>query len=171
MRFGWIFAALLLMSFAFAPSAMAQAIQGKKVRYQYTTSTGDKRLLNAVALNASANTRTIIVQTDAPSGSPAGGYDLLTFLVNYTAGTATDVRAQIFGSLDGGITYGAAQSSAIAGGVDTLSDYIAVKSVTANKAYTFTANIDNYTHVKVVFSGTGAGSGDLLTVYCIGGVQ
>lgn len=76
--------------------------------------------------------------------------------VSVTRDTATDVRVQVYTSVDGGTTYGLIQSQAIAAGVATLSDYTQVNAISGDEDFDGWVDILGATHVKLVLSATGA---------------
>lgn len=154
------------------------AIKPKRVQYHYIvnqSSPGNTSLLSGVALNAAVGLRTLDVQVGAPNlpnQRMEGGYAKLTLGVSYTrtAGAATAITATVFGSFDG-VVYYAYQAHSVSAGVDTLSDYSITKAVAASGNFSFVLDNDNYTHIRVIFSGTGAGAGDVITVQAAAGCQ
>lgn len=149
---------------------MSAAVAPKHMIYQYQTdalATPPRavNLLNAVALNAASANRTLKLQTAAQIASLVSVFGQVTIAVQYTFGTASTVTATCLASLDGGLTYNAIQASTVVAGVDTLNDYVASKTTgSANHNFCFTIPVKGYTNIEVVFSGAGAGGGDLITV-------
>lgn len=144
------------------------SITNKRSCYQFRTAAGSLNLLSGVALNAAAASRTVDVQMATP-GSPAHAptfaYDSVTFDVQYTFGTATQVNIACFSSNDAGLTYSPIQAQDLTNGADTFTDYLPKKATGgASMSFSFYLPNRNYTNIRVVFSGTGAGAGDLITV-------
>ena len=146
-------------------------VRGRSILHHYKTAAGSHNLLSAVALNAAQAARTLDIKLGL-STSP-GSIEFVIVGVDYTFSAATDVRADVYGSLDGGATYKRLQSSSVASGLDTLSDYI-VRKVTgsANQSFAFTLAVDGCTDLRCIFSGSGSpGAGDLITVQASGGCR
>lgn len=167
---------------------MMSAIKPKRHQYVYvqpalrpdgvtaSPSPGSINLLSGVALNGSAASRTIVVQLGAPavtsSQKMVGGMATVCFGVAFTYGAATAITATFEGSFDGGVTYYKVQAHSVSAGVDTLSDYSITKATgSANQNFSFVVPNDNYSHMRVVFSGTGANGSDLITVQAAAGCQ
>lgn len=149
---------------------MSAVVRGRSVLHHYKTASGSHSLLSGVALNAATGLRTLDLKLGLAT-SP-GSFEFVAIAVDYTYSAATTVTATCYGSLDGGLTYRALQSSSITAGVDTLSDYVAVKTTgAASKSYLFTLTVDGCTDLRVVFSGASAGAGDLITVQASGGCR
>lgn len=114
-------------------------------------------LLNAVAANGAAATRTFEIDTTEADSL------LLVYALAYVAGTV--MKIDLYKSPDGGTTYGLVQSIAVAAGTGTLSDYVPTKAVAAaSKSIALDLDVRNCDKVKGVCSVTTGGASDLITV-------
>lgn len=149
-----ILAALLLVGFA--PRAQVQRFRNFAVGV-----TNSYNMLNAVALNGAAGTRTLTLDT----GSIGDGYGRLLVVLDYTYGAATAVTVTPSCSSDGGTTYGQETSTSIASGTGTVSAYSdSYTTGAANKTLRLKYDVTGCDHYKLIFAGTGANGSDLVNV-------
>lgn len=140
-------------------------LRSRSIVHQFLNA-GSVNLLSAVSLTAAAGTRTIVLDMGI-GGLGSGVFQFACIGVDYTFSAATLVSATPTGSFDG-VTYYELQSSNISVGIDTLASYVATKAGNASKKWSFTIANDGYRYLSIVFSGTGAGAGDLISVQAIG---
>ena len=107
--------------------------------------------MDDVLLNASNNSSTMSCR----------GMNQMTICVNQHArASSTALTFHIEGSLDEGTTWAKVQTSAISGGVQTLSDATYSKALAATGLFVVNLSI-NFTHVRIrALTGASAGSGD-----------
>lgn len=124
-----------------------------------------KVLINNVALNAAAASRTLTLSTAAGS-LPVRGYGVLVLSVKRTRNAGSDLTMTCTQSPDGGTTdFPLAEcESAAASGVCTYyqQTWKDAGSVSAN--WTWRVDILGYSEVECVFASTSANGSDLLTV-------
>jgi hypothetical protein len=121
-------------------------------------------LLNGVALNGAASTRTIELRL-------FGGISKLILLVQHTNSSATAITATPTVSIDevsSSPTYSSIQSRAISSGTATDSDFVDSKSVSGDTNFQLEYDVRGAEWFKCVFAGTGADASDLLTVQASG---
>lgn len=150
---------LLALAVLLAPlSARADQI----TRLPQRTPSGSIYLLNAVASNASAGARTATFTT--------GGYSKLTISFSYVrVGTPSALTMTCKASTDKGIIYNAIPDQTINAGVGTLIAHTWFYPVAATDGVTIDIGTGTYDAVQCVFSATGGGATDLLTVSAIAG--
>lgn len=127
-------------------------------------------MLEAVALNASAGTRTLTLplSTNFSRGTDGPTYAKVKLVINYTYSAATTVVVTYTSSIDGGTTYGSETSTAIAAGAGTVSVYTDTYTTgSANAIIKLSYDVAGCTHAKFVFSGASAGAGDLINVQAV----
>ena len=117
-------------------------------------------VLNAVACNASAGTRT----WTATSGSGAG-FGLAAFQFDFTYNAATAVTWTCFGSLDGGTTYAELQSCSVSSGTCTSTDAVWSKAVSASDDWIWRVDFLGLSDIKCTLACTGGGASDTTIVY------
>lgn len=149
----WLGFAALLVGHSVAFGA---TFEGRARRYPYGT------LINDVALNAAAASRTLTLDLDYPRD----GYDSAVFHVVHTnSAGALDIIMSCTVTPTAGDTAGAAQECTLSSGVCTSDDASWKKSVTGSKAWVWRVDIGGYPgDVKCVFSAAGAGANDKITV-------
>jgi hypothetical protein len=155
-----ILAVLLFSSqaLAWAPAAQVQRITNDASANKYD-------LLAAVALNASAATRTITVPVAQARLSTGDGYSRLIVGVDFTYAAATTVTLTPTCSLDGGTTYFSVTSTAITAGAGAVSLYVDTYTTSAASAkFSVGYDVGACTHFKIVFGGASAGAGDLVDI-------
>lgn len=119
-------------------------------------------VLNAIALNGSAATRTAEINLGKR-------FTRITLVLNYTYSAATSVTLTPTKSIDGGTTYASYTSKAITSGTAAVSAYTEVVTGTASFIYETTFDVEGVDKFKIVMSGGGSpGAGDLLTVKAVG---
>lgn len=156
---------LFLLALVCVPAnvyAQSSAVGSKQLRYQYRTVSGSYNLLSGVALNASSATRTITLAT--------GGYDKIDVCFQATRSAYTDVQVTPTCSVDGGTNYSNIPSVSISSGTGTNSAYHDVVTTSSSVSMCFQYAANNCSHMKFVFSGSNAGSSDLLTAQATAGV-
>jgi len=121
-----------------------------------------RTLINGIALNATASTRTFEV-----TEQEVQGYGLLDVYINHTNSAATDVQMDCNASNDAGATDFAIQSCSITAGVCTSTDANWTKAVAASDTWVWRIDILGFPRVNCVFSGTSAGGSDTVTVTAI----
>lgn len=128
------------------------------------TGTG-KVLINDVALNAAAGSRTLTLSTAAGS-LPARGFGVLVLSVKRTRVAGTDLTMTCTQSPDGGTTdYGLAEcESAAASGVCTFYQQTWKDPGSASVNWTWRVDILGYSELECVFASASAGANDKLTV-------
>lgn len=149
---------LLLITALLLPSA-AMADSAAKLRVAKYRNGSSMNLLSGVALNASAGTRTITLETD--------GFSKVRVLVNYTYAAATTVTAQFTCSLDG-TTYGRLTSRATSSGAATVSAVTETYTTSAASAIlVYEYDVRGCAKVQVLYGGASAGASDLVTVQAV----
>lgn len=113
--------------------------------------------LSAVPATASEASRTATVKCHGTTKACVS--------VHFTKSAGTAITVTPYGSVNNGETYGRLQSRNIKDGVGTCSTYTDQMTVSASTALLLEYDTSALTHLKLVFSVTGGGSGDLLTVY------
>lgn len=146
--------------------ALAWAPRAQAVRVLNMASTNDYNVLEAVALNASAATRTITTQVGTlGQGGNGDGFAKLLVVIDYTYSAATTVTVLPSCSQDGGSTYGQETSTAIASGAGTVSAYSDTYTTgAASKILRLGYDVSGCTHYKLVFGGASADASDLVDV-------
>ncbi|MEM6533888.1 MAG: hypothetical protein AAF654_14805 [Myxococcota bacterium] len=154
MRFAFAAALAVLLG---SVTAEAQSRAPKTSALQIRASLTGLRVLDNVALNATAADRTVTVRS-SQSWAKA-----LVF-VDLTRAAATSLDATFLCSPDG-TTFFKRQSQAISGGTSTLSDFTYTKAVTGSEAIYIESDVRGCQEWRMVFSGTSAGGSDLVDVY------
>ena len=116
------------------------------------------KLLNAVASNAAAASRTFTIDT--------AGWAKTVLQVNYVYNAGTAVTMTCTASLDGGTTYASITSTSISAGAGTVTAYVdtfAISAASANFLLEYDTRV--YDHLKCVAAVTGGGASDTITVY------
>jgi uncharacterized protein RhaS with RHS repeats len=122
-------------------------------------------VLNAVALNAAAGTRTVTLSLNK-------AWSQVKFTVNYTLSAATLVQCSPSGRTSAGtpataIAKGALQAYSVAAGVAT-SNALVLSKTAATSNWIWEVDVNGLVDCDFVFSGTGApGAGDLITVAAV----
>ena len=151
---------LLVCCLLFPLGVQAQALAPKTLRHQYfNSSTGSKKLLAAVAANASSSSRTVTLTTK--------DYARLVFQVDYTWATGTAVTMTCQGSLNNGSSYANVNTASVLAGAVTLATATWSKAVTASTNELVSVDTSTYDFLKCVFSATAGGGSDLFDVYAI----
>lgn len=159
------FAALALI---LAPTvAMAAPPSDSTTEHHYyvvTSGTRTVNLLDGVALNATAATRTITLLTaDGVQADNAPGYTKLRVQVDYTWTAASTVTLTPTCSQDG-TNYAAPTTRSCSSGTCTLYPQVDSRPVTASENFTVEYDIRGCRSFKVLFGGASAGASDLVTV-------
>ena len=149
MRFTTAIVAALLLSL---PALAAPAPVGANVVEERGV------VLSAVAANAVAATRTFTVTNTGGSGG------MLILWANFTWSAASAVTMTCSASNDAGATLYALQDGATAAGVQTLTDAVKSKAVTASKKWPMRFDILGFSFVSCVYAATGGGASDLMTM-------
>lgn len=148
-----VFAVLLLPSFALARR------QGTDPALQYRTDAGSVNILSGVALNAAEANRTIVLNTN--------GWAKLRVAVFFTYSSSSQLTAIFRCSFDG-TNYARIQSRKISDGASTLSSFTDVKATSStNQDFIIEYSVKGCVRSKIVFAGTPAGAGDLITVQAL----
>jgi hypothetical protein len=126
------------------------------------TKVSASKVLNAVALNAAAASRTFVLTV--------AGLSKVTIQVDLTRDAATDLSLTCSVSLNGGSSYAQLHSTSVAAGVGTMSAYSDVKAGTASVNVPFEYDVRTYDKIRCTVAGTSGGAADLVTVYAIGAV-
>ncbi len=113
-------------------------------------------LLSGVAANAGAAALTAEVDVDHGSD--------VTFDVSIAQVAATSLNAQLYKSVDGGVSYARVPSVAISAGTGTASDYTITEAITGDNDMAIDLSCRACTHVKIIVSADGGGATDLITV-------
>jgi hypothetical protein len=127
-----------------------------------TCASNSCKVLSAVALNATASTRTVTL--------PVAGYSRLTLQVELTRVAATDVQVTCTGSINGGGTYAQETSVTISAGTGTLAAYHDVFATTTSQNFLTKYDVRGIDKIACVLSGTSAGATDLIDVYALASV-
>ena len=126
-----------------------------------------KVLLNAVAANAAAGSRTFTLLSIGGGSTKVadGGYNLavLHFYMNWTA-TATAVTLVCSASDDGGTTLYTMQSCDVASGVCTSSDSSWVKAISADTRWAWRVDLSGYSYISCVATVTGGAADEAISV-------
>jgi hypothetical protein len=150
---------LLALLLLLAPTlASAQATSS---RLRFRTLTGSNYLLNQVAANASAGSRTVTVST--------GGYSKVSWTFGYTQAAGTAITMTCQGSTDRGTTFGDITAMSISGGTGTLSVFTWTQAIAASGATIIDMASGSYDALKCVFGITGGAGSDLINVSGIAG--
>ena len=145
--------------------ALSYAPRAQVKRFVREASSNDYNVLEAVALNAAAATRTYTVSAGALTDAPSDGFAKLVVVIDYTYSAATTVTVTPTCSLDGGSTYASETSTSIAAGAGTVSVYSDTYTTGgANAVLRLVYDVSGCTHYKLVFGGASAGAGDLVDV-------
>jgi len=116
-------------------------------------------LLSAVALNATAATRTLTVtQADLL------GHGLLVVYIDYTNSSATTVTMVCSASDDSGTKEFTIQSCDVAAGNCTSSDNLFTNAVSGDEDFTWRVDVLGFIHVTCILGGASADGSDLVTV-------
>jgi hypothetical protein len=159
---------MILVLMMTAMSATAQADERTDVLFfRRAASTNKHNLLEAVALNGAAATRTITLTLGDSNPGSAKGWSKLRVSVFYTYSAATTVTAQLSCSQDG-TNYAILQTRNCSAGTCTLSDATDSKATgNADRQPMMEFDIRGCQKAKVVFGGAGAGAGDLVNVQAV----
>jgi hypothetical protein len=161
-------AAFVLLAFvidAHAAPPIARAPGTSTLRFTAagaTCSSNSCKVLSAVALNATAATRTVTL--------PVAGYSRLTMQIELTRVAATDVQVTCTGSINGGGTYALVTSGTTSSGTGTLSAYHDVFATTTSQNFMTQYDVRGLDKIACVLSGTAAGGTDLVDVYALASV-
>jgi len=119
------------------------------------------RMLNAVAANAAAASRTFTIDTST--------FVKMVLQVDYvwTAGTAVTMTCS--GSINQGSSYASITSTSIAAGTGTVSPYVDSFAVTASANFLLEYDVRIYDRLRCVAAVTGGGANDTITVYASAG--
>lgn len=130
---------------------------GRLVRsVNFVSATGATELLDGVALNAAAASRTLTLDLKKQ-------YSKLLVVVNLTRSAATDLSVTPSLSLDG-VVY----AQFVLNSAGTLTNYAPVKAVSGNDVIPFEFDVRGLESIKMVFAGTSGGGSDLIDVYVTG---
>lgn len=159
---------LLVLGLLLAP-AIANA-QTYQARSRVTTgSPPQPYLLNNVAANAAAGSRTVTIET--------AGYVHVTWQVNLTRATATAITVTCTASEDGGATYANIPGMNTDGTTGTLKPftwrYIGADpsgALVGNDSTIIKMDVSDYDWIACIFSATGGGGSDLLRVSAMKGI-
>lgn len=119
----------------------------------------NRTLLNAVALNAAAATRTFEV-----TEQEMAGYSVLALFVKFARSAATDVQMSCTASDDAGTTDYTLHSCAVAAGVCTSSAASWKYTTSSTGNWVWRVDTMGLPRVTCTFSGTSGGANDLVTV-------
>lgn len=137
--------------------AGARAPVTEVLRFTNSASTNKYNMLEGVALNAAAGTRTITLATSRR-------WPTLKVNVFYTYSAAGTVTMVTSCSIDG-TNYATVQSGSIAAGVRTLSDLTDTKTTgAASHNFQVQVGVKGCESVQLLLGGAGAGAGDLVDV-------
>jgi hypothetical protein len=150
---------LLLAFVVLLAPALANAQTQSRIHLK--TPSGSAYLLNGVAANASAGSRTVTVNT--------GGYRKLTWTVALTRHLATALTIACSASTDSLVTYANIAAVTVNGGAVTMSPATwtyggATGTLTGNDAVTVDMGVSTYDGVSCVFGATSGDGTDLLKV-------
>lgn len=156
----------LFIAFILALSATAQAGQPKATANHYflPASTNDYNLLEGVALNATAATRTITLNIGDANGFKAEEFTKIRVSVFFTWAAATTVTAQ-FSCAEDGTNYARLTTRSCSSGTCTVSlqsDSYATGGASAD--FSLEYDVRGCQKVKILFGGAGAGATDLVNV-------
>lgn len=118
------------------------------------------KILNAVACNASSGART----WTSASGSMSG-YGVIGFQADFTYAAATGVTWTCKGTMNDGASWAYPQSCDVVAGTCTMSDAVWTKAVSVSKNFLMRIDFLGSTDVQCVWSCTGGGAGDVVTMY------
>jgi hypothetical protein len=131
----------------------------ESIKYLFT---GAATKLSAVALTASAATRTW-----GYSSSANDGFGLIFAQVTYTRGGGSSVTAismSCVGDIDGGTTDATFQSCSTVSGLCTSTDQTWTKTVSATGSWIWRVDAQGASNVRCVVGSTGTPNGDTITV-------
>lgn len=155
---------MLLVAVIVACAARANAAERAPVtevlRFTNTASTNDFNLLEQVALNAAAGTRTVTLTTGRR-------WPTLRVSVFFTHSAATTVTMVTSCSMDG-TNYATVQAGALSGGTRTLTDLTDSKPVSGNTNFHFSVGVKTCEKVQLLFGGASAGANDKVNVQVSG---
>lgn len=117
-------------------------------------------VLNGVAANAAAGSRTITL--------PVHGLSRLVVSVEFTRSAGTAVVLTPSYSLDDGETYARLTSTSVLDGAGTVSTYSDTRTTSASENIGLSYDVAGMDYFKIVFTVTGGGASDLLTVLVSG---
>lgn len=120
-------------------------------------------LLNNIALDAAAGTRTFTV-AEATLNKAGRGYSTLGLTFVHTNNTSTDIGWTCTCAGTKGGTEGTLQSCTVSSGVCTLNDASWTKTVSGNKNFYVPMTITGCRPITCVVTSTGASSTDKLTL-------
>jgi uncharacterized protein with beta-barrel porin domain len=154
-----------LVTLLVASHAMAYAPAAQVVPYINDAATNKFNVLEGVALNATAATRTLTVQVSDVRKTAKDGYRKLIVVVKHTYSAATTLTATPTCSMDGGTTYASETSTSISAGAGTVSVYSDTYTTgAANSVLRLVYDVSGCTNYKVLFGGASGGAGDLINV-------
>jgi len=116
-------------------------------------------LLSAVALNATAATRTITL-----TEQNMRGFSVAALFIDFNRTAATDVSMTCTGSMDAGTTYFQFQSCDVSAGDCTSTDASWTRTISANDEFIWRVDTMGIPRVQCLFAGTSAGGSDTVTV-------
>lgn len=153
----------IIAALALAPSLALAQYAPKAKTFEIGT------LLNDIALNAGASTRTFTIGPLIGTGLTTGddkleGYTWLDLRFKFTYSASSDVGISCTTSENDGTDEDIIQDCTIASGVCTSSDASWLKAVSASKKWRWRIGIKNGKRATCVVTSTGAGSSDKLTV-------
>ena len=153
----WILLLALL-----APSVAMAAPSAPTTRTKWfpnASSTNRFNLLEGVALNAAAATRTITVTLN-------NKYSEIKVIIDLTRSASTDMTFAFSGSFDG-TKFGDVTSRKISTGVTTISQMTESNPGTASRTLLITWDVLGLNAAKIVFGGTAADGSDLVDVQVV----
>lgn len=159
----------VLASFAMASAGLAASPPNTAANhYRLMGSSNTFNLLEGVALNTSAGTRTITLDlADAAKANKVEGFGKIRVAVFFTYAAATTVTAQFTCSLDG-TNYGRTTSRSTSAGASTVSlqsDTYTTGAANANLILEY--DVRGCRKAQVLFGGASAGASDLVNVQAV----
>lgn len=151
---------LFLGAIVMASSAYAAKDRTVRTLVYRNSSTNNIKLLDGVALNASAATRTITVEL-----GPDGDYRSLVVQVDFTHNAATTLVLTPTCSINGGASYASVLTGSVSSGTEDVDAHVVSMGVAGSVNNKYEFNVVGCDAFKIVFSGASGGASDLIDVY------
>lgn len=158
---------LVLALMLCASTASAQSVTARQQKYHFTTTGGNIKLLNQVALNAASASRTVTLQLGT---SPwASGWVNVHWQIDATRAAYTTLTMVCLTSINGGVSYANMNSLAVVSGTGTLSTFTWSKTIASTTNEGVDMDVSLFDYIKCTFGGTSGGASDLVDVYAVAG--
>lgn len=161
---------LWVLALIYTVPAFGQSMTARQQRYRFTTSAGSSKLLNQIALNATAADRTVTLQISGGGATNGGsGWSNVHWQVDATRAAYTALTMACTTSINSGTSYANMNSLAVVSGTGTLSTFTWIKPTSSSTNEGIDMDVSLFDTVKCVFGGTSAGATDLVDVYAVAG--